>query len=297
MRLAQHLDKLESFVVIAELKKMNEASKQVGLTQPSLSRLVDTLEECVGARLFIRGRSGCQLTAAGEQLFAYAKSILGPIKDVEEKIKNPDSVDSGHLRVGSYETLAEYLWPDFIRYMKKKYPNLSLNLRTSQSLNHLNSLVNKDLDVIIDSEARLSGEFDSFPIYGDEFGFFVSKTTLNKTPVLSLPVIYVPSATDAGGKSLYQYIGESELVNNDRIELDSFITVKTFCEKNIGIAILPIRLTSDSRNKNLVRLSPPGLAKKFGKHTIYATMRSERIENRQIRILIKSLKSWMSQRA
>lgn len=73
------------------------------------------------------------------------------------------------------------------------------------------------------------------------------------------------------------YVSESNLRKNEKIELDSFTTARTFCEEGLGIAILPNRLAKSSVKKKLISpVSMINFPKKFGKHTIYMTTHSKK---------------------
>lgn len=82
MALADHLDKLKAFKVIIESGSMREAAAKLHVTQPSLSRLIQTLEETCGTKLLYRGRSGVLPTTAGKLLLAFADSTLKSLRRV-----------------------------------------------------------------------------------------------------------------------------------------------------------------------------------------------------------------------
>lgn len=289
MELAKHLDKLEAFKAIAETGKLIEAGRIVNLTQPSLTRLIKTLETATGTKLFYRSRSGTVLTPAGEELLIYANNVLSPLKDLELRFKNLEDSFSGHLKVGSYESLAEYLWPSFLSSLKKKYENLSLSVQTSGSNAHISGLKSGLIDLLVDSEPRLSGDFDSFPLYTDYFCFYTHRDFREKS--LSKAVIYVPNAFDENNVTLKQTVLKSPLNSHEKIELDSFTTARRFCEEGLGMAILPTRLAKSS--KCLVSFKPSGITKKqFNKHTIYATTHSKKTNDKRVKLVIKELKSW-----
>ena len=292
MNLTQHLDKLEVFVIIAETKKMSEASKLVNLTQPSLTRLVNTLEEAANTKLFIRSRSGTTLTPAGEEVYLYAKSTLNSLKDLESKLKSPLTSNTGHLNIGSYESLAEYLWPNFLKRMNQKHPKLKISIKTSQKHHHISALQNGNIDLLIDAEPRLVGENDSFPIFRDSFSFYI-KSNLAKKDFSTCSIIFVPDAFDEKNKSLRMYVSESQLGKNESIELDSFTTARTFCEEGLGLAILPSRLARASvKNGLITQVGIGNFKRKFGKHTIYLTTHTRKTQDSRIQLLKKELKSY-----
>ena len=98
---------LRYFVEVVDSGSINKASEKLFVSQPSLSRSIQSLEEEMGKELIIRSNHGVTLTPTGRLMYYYAQSILSQfqvlerLKDVsEEKLysKLTVSVDSVFLR-------------------------------------------------------------------------------------------------------------------------------------------------------------------------------------------------------
>lgn len=98
---------LRYFVEVVDSGSINKASEKLFVSQPSLSRSIQSLEEEMGKELIIRSNNGVTLTPTGRLMYYYAQSILSQfqvlerLKDVsEEKLysKLTVSVDSVFLR-------------------------------------------------------------------------------------------------------------------------------------------------------------------------------------------------------
>ena len=295
MSLADHLDKLKAFKIIAESSTMGEAAKQLNVTQPSLTRLIQTLEHESQSQLLYRGRSGVAPTESGKILLAYAVKTLKGLEDISIRIKNPSNDHSGHLRIGSYESLTEYLWPEFIASFKKKEPALKISISTSQSNQHIQALAKGVIDILIDAEPRTQGDFISWKIFDDKFNFYSSEPSIEIGPesLNDYPLIYCPAAFDHNNKYIIQYLEESQYDFKEKIELDSFPSVKTFCMHGLGIAVLPERLAYRSvKSKEIHKVSLAGFSKGFGAHSIIATIQHHKKDDPRIRTLIKYLRDW-----
>ncbi|HBR2076212.1 TPA: LysR family transcriptional regulator [Klebsiella pneumoniae] len=57
---------LRAFVTLSQLKRYNSAAEKLCVTQPELTKQIQTLESLSGITLFQRGRHGVRLTVAGE---------------------------------------------------------------------------------------------------------------------------------------------------------------------------------------------------------------------------------------
>lgn len=67
---------LRRFVAVVDLGSFNRAADALAVSQPSLTRSVQQLEEAVGGALFERGPGGTALTTTGEELLPHARLIL-----------------------------------------------------------------------------------------------------------------------------------------------------------------------------------------------------------------------------
>ncbi|WP_439899249.1 LysR family transcriptional regulator [Raoultella ornithinolytica] len=63
---------IRAFVTLAQLRRYHAAAERLCLTQPALTKQIQTLEHLTGMTLFQRGRQGAQLTAAGEAIYSQA---------------------------------------------------------------------------------------------------------------------------------------------------------------------------------------------------------------------------------
>lgn len=67
---------LRAFVTLAIKGSYSNAAKELFLTQPALSKQIQTLEHLTGGELFLRGRHGASLTVFGQQIFSKANELL-----------------------------------------------------------------------------------------------------------------------------------------------------------------------------------------------------------------------------
>lgn len=114
MKIYDHLDKLKILVAVVEQKKINAAAQSLNLSQPAVTRAIQTLEDAAGFPLLVRSREGVALTPAGAVVYENGARILKEVRDFMARAQQPADTLAGRLNIGTYETLAEYLWPEFI---------------------------------------------------------------------------------------------------------------------------------------------------------------------------------------
>lgn len=96
------LTQLKYAITITEAKSMNEAAKQLFISQPSLSSAIKDLEEEIGIEIFRRSNKGAFVTPEGEEFAGYARQVVEQYKLIEtkyidkEKIKKKFGVSTQH---------------------------------------------------------------------------------------------------------------------------------------------------------------------------------------------------------
>lgn len=79
------LQQLRYVIVVADCGSMNEAAKQLFISQPSLSESIKELEQEVGIDIFLRSNRGIKLTPEGEEFLGYARQVTAQFSLLEDK--------------------------------------------------------------------------------------------------------------------------------------------------------------------------------------------------------------------
>ena len=91
--------KLEHAAALAEHRNFRQAAEALHLTQPALSRSIQTLESSLGVRLFDRGHGTVEPTALGRVFLEHARSILSAVAELEHEIELAKGLRTGTLEV------------------------------------------------------------------------------------------------------------------------------------------------------------------------------------------------------
>lgn len=122
---------LRTFLAVAQSLSFTQAAANLGLGQPTVSQHVRKLEHAVGRPLFIRDTRSVALTADGEALSGFARSILAAHEQAVGYFTG--SGLSGRLRFGVTDDLALTPVPSILRDFRQLYPRIDLELTVSQS--------------------------------------------------------------------------------------------------------------------------------------------------------------------
>jgi DNA-binding transcriptional LysR family regulator len=125
--MADRLQELSAFVRTAETGSFSRVARELGVSQPSVSRLVANLEARLGVTLLLRTTRRVTPTEAGSMLLERARQILGDLDEAENAVRGVDSL-RGTLRIamsGSFGT--REVIPHLPAFLAR-YPQLRIDL-------------------------------------------------------------------------------------------------------------------------------------------------------------------------
>jgi len=243
MPLKDHLNKLDYFCAVVDCKSILKASYRVGISQPQISRVVKQLEEDLGQALLVRTRTGVEPTKQGLELYTCAMEVLRSVTNTETQIKNGKVNIQGEVRVGTYDSIARYFFPSFLKYLKASMPDLQVHLEASRSAKIFQRVQKGSLDIgiCVSPENRKFRGLIQQDIYTDAFGFYHHPAT--SIEFMDQLIIFPESLglTDeglAGFTKKYKF--HSSLLS------DNLETVKSLSEESVGVALLPHRVAREA---------------------------------------------------
>lgn len=151
---------LASLLAIAELGSVSAAARSRGLTQPSISRQIQDLEQRLDAQLIERTSQGASLTPAGEILAENAREILHALATLPERVKARRGEVSGRVRLGCVDSLGIYVLPPFLARFAQAHPRVNVEVVCHPSPDLMAMLLADELDVAVGTteHAKLASE-------------------------------------------------------------------------------------------------------------------------------------------
>ena len=77
------------------------AARELSLTQPSVTKVIQNLEAQLGCQLFTRSKRGVALTAEGEMILQRIMSACELLFSAEEELEQTKSMNSGIVKIGT----------------------------------------------------------------------------------------------------------------------------------------------------------------------------------------------------
>jgi DNA-binding transcriptional LysR family regulator len=141
------LDQLRIFVVVAELRHVTRAARQLHITQSTASAAIGTLERRHGVLLFDRVGRGLELTEAGRVFLAEANGVLARADAASRALDDLAGLRRGELRIGASQTVASYWLPQRMASYAKEFPGIVLHLQVGNTAQIEESVVNGAADI------------------------------------------------------------------------------------------------------------------------------------------------------
>ncbi|RMH19764.1 MAG: LysR family transcriptional regulator [Acidobacteria bacterium] len=119
---------VEIFCYVYQEMSFSRAAERLGLTQPTISGHIKTLEQRIDTRLFDRLGREIAPTRAGELLYVYAEQIVELKRAAAEAMNRFLSRLEGRLVLGASTIPGEYLMPARIARFRDSYPNIEISM-------------------------------------------------------------------------------------------------------------------------------------------------------------------------
>lgn len=131
------LNQLGYFYQAAVLQHFNQAAEKMNISEPSLSRSINALEDELGVTLFEKRGRNVVLTKAGEVFLEHVTQILDDVKRAENKMHQL-STDGGHIDIAYVSPLAREYIPRTVRNFLSIEQNESITFNFHQDITSVN---------------------------------------------------------------------------------------------------------------------------------------------------------------
>lgn len=140
---------LEYFIVAAKIMNLGQASQNLNITQPALSKSIARLEKDLNIKLFKRSGRGLVLTEAGAILYQRGLMLQSSWDDVAKTMAELSSGCGGVVRVGSAGSATQFLLPEVCKRLQREVPNVKLEIQIGMNDVLFALLERHELDIII----------------------------------------------------------------------------------------------------------------------------------------------------
>ena len=257
------LRQLKYFEKACDLENFSEASRQLFISQSTLSQQIKQLEDELGVSLFIRKKNGLELTPEGEIVVRYARRMNVLYNKLRKELTDIEK-QPAKLCVGITHTAESNLTTEALARCSSEADGFSIMVVTDTINNLYNRLENYELDLAIVEGTGSPQSFSSLVLNTD---FLVcvmsSENHLSGNAMITLSelrnepmILRLPSsATRIQFDSELRNLGDAPENYNIILEVDNIATIKDLVKKNLGISVLPqSACQKEIRKGNLIAL-------------------------------------------
>lgn len=254
---------LRNFIAVIEAGTFRQAAKNLHLSQSSISKSLQQLEDEIGAEILHRGARGVVPTAAGQALLTRAKLIEAELRHARNDVQMIQGAQVGEIRVCVSPTVAVGLLPRAIIEFQKSHSRVSFLVSEAVYPDILPAIRTGEIDIAICLvPARPRDETLNFvnlvkdrlvPVVRANHPI-VSASKVTLEDLLDLDwVVYRRSHT---GLDVFEQTFTSNRLPlpKSTIECTSFACARALVEDGDYVTLMPSRLFFDSRKPSSVAL-------------------------------------------
>ena len=157
-----NIQQLEYILAVDKLRHFAKAAEYCHVTQPTLSMMIQKLEDELGAKLFDRTSQPIKPTPAGLKVLAQAKIVLHQMAQIKDIVSEEEESLRGTFKLAVLPTIAPYLLPRFLTQLTTRYPDMDLRILEMQTAPTLEALRQGEIDAALiasqPNDPKLKGE-------------------------------------------------------------------------------------------------------------------------------------------
>jgi LysR family transcriptional regulator, hydrogen peroxide-inducible genes activator len=163
------LRQLRYLDALAQHRHFGRAAAACAITQPALSMQIRDLEKQLEVDLVERRSGEVALTEIGIEVARRGEGVLAAARDLVDFARHRRRILSGRLKLGIIPSLAPYLLPKFLPILQARYPDLTVELRETQTKILIEELAGGDLDALMLALPVLDAEIETIRLFDDPF--------------------------------------------------------------------------------------------------------------------------------
>lgn len=255
------LHQLEYIIAIDRHRNFAKAAAELGITQPTLSSLLQKLENELDVRIFERSNKHVRPTAIGRKILLQAAKTVTEADRIAELVAEEKGMVTGTLDLSVGPTVAPYILPRFIKTYTRMFPDVRLSIAEMKAEAMLDAVHTGRLDAGIASGGRSHDGILEIPLYTEPFWVYIAESCWRKLPVfrpenLEHEQMWVMKESQCLRDSAFSFC-KARGVGRRIYEAGSIGTLVRIVDENGGFTIIPemhLPLLTDRQRENVRRI-------------------------------------------
>lgn len=249
--MAGNWDDHRFFLAVAREGSLTAAGRAIGVSQPTVSRRLESLERRLKVRLFDRTRHGYELTAAGTELFAAVQRVDEQLAEAGRKIHGKDQTAAGELRLTCTEIfLNGYLAPLLWRFLSR-HPGIDFSVICTDSAL---SLGRSDADLAIRFARHPPDTLVGHRLASVAYAVYAERRAAQDSRTSPGEWDWIGAVDDLHNRLLF---ADAFPEGRFKHRVDTVEAMQSMAHSGLGITVLPCYI--GDRDEGLRRLQPERL--------------------------------------
>lgn len=238
------LDLYKAFYYVAKNKSITQASNEMMISQPAVSKSIKVLERDLNVTLFNRNKDGVSLTNAGDILYNKINKAMELIISAEEDITSINTLEKGTINIGAGNTIMQrYLMP-YIKEFHEKYPHINVIVHTVVTeelikkaqlglidivFTHLPNTIPNNFNIL-----KIKELHDILVVNKDSK--YIDKT-ISKKEIKKLPLVLLPFNA-SNRKNFNKFCAKNNIVINPLMEIGNDLIIEDCAQNGLGVGLV-----------------------------------------------------------
>jgi DNA-binding transcriptional LysR family regulator len=245
------IEQIEAFLAVAERGTFTTAARQLGFSQPTLSRQLKSLETELDVALFVRTPRGVVLTDPGARFIKRAREALDALRQGTSELHELAQTPRGPVAIAALPTVGAYSLPALIEVFLRENPGVQLRLEEGLSDELEERVAQGELDFAITTLPLQRIDLVAQKLWREPFLLAVprghrlagARRPVPMSVVAGEPLVIVGgSSANAALRAASEALGRKQRI---AIEVDHPQSQRRMVERGVGVALMPAIMARD----------------------------------------------------
>lgn len=291
-----NLQQLRYVIAVNRFRNFAKAAESCNISQPTLSAMLQKLEEELDVRIFERSNRSVIPTTAGEKIIRQAESVLIEVTRIGEIISEEKGQIGGKFALSVGPTIAQYILPRFIKNYRESFPSVELSIQELKVNFMLDALIKGEIDAGIAISENVCEGVLEIPLYTEKFMVYLSENCWRKLSVfkpekLEHENMWIMKDAQCLRDSAFSFCKKRSL-GNHIYEAGSITTLVHIVDENGGFTIIPemhLPFLSNQQRENVRPIEGNYLSQR----RISLYIKEDYIRQRMLNTITDTLKKFM----
>lgn len=291
-----NLQQLRYIIAVNRFRNFAKAADSCNVSQPTLSAMLQKLEEELDIRIFDRTNRSVTPTTAGEKIIRQAENALMEIERIGEIVSEDKGQIGGGFRLSVGPTIAPYILPKFIRHYREMYPTVELSIQEMKVNFMIEALLRGELDAGMAISGNVCDGVLEIPLYAEKFMVYLAESCWRKLPVfkpenLEHENMWIMKDAQCLRDSAFSFC-KARSKGTHIYEAGSITTLVHIVDENGGFTIIPemhLPFLNDRQRENVRQIEGDYLSQR--RVSLY--VKEDYVRERMLNTITDTMKTFM----